>query len=63
MGILLLEAKSATNQSFELISSKKDGGAEIGRIARATVEIVDVEKMFWRAHIQPAAHGQVFFGI
>ena len=58
-GVLLFEAKSATNQSFELIISKKDGGAEIARITRAMpVEIADVEKMFWRANIRPAAYGQ-----
>jgi len=58
-GVLLFEAKSATNQSFVLIISKKYGGAEIARIARAMpVEIVDVEKMFWRANIRPAAYGQ-----
>ena len=59
MGVLLFEAKSATNQSFELIISKKDGGGEVGRITRAMpVEMVDVEKMFWRANIRPAAFGQ-----
>jgi hypothetical protein len=59
MGILLFEAKSATNQSFELIITKKSDSTEVGRITRAMpVEIVDVEKMFWRANIRPAAYGQ-----
>jgi hypothetical protein len=59
MGVLLFEAKSATNQSFELIISKKDGGGEVGRITRAMpVEIVDVEKLYWQANIRPAAYGQ-----
>ena len=59
MGVLLFEAKSPTNQSFELIISKKDGGGEVGRITRAMpVVMEDVEKMFWRANIRPAAYGQ-----
>jgi hypothetical protein len=59
MGVLLFEAKSATNQSFELIITKKSDSTEVGRITRAMpVEIVDVEKMFWRANIRPAAYGQ-----
>lgn len=59
MGVLLFEAKSATNKSFELIISKKDGGGEVGRITRAMpVEIADVEKLFWQTNIRPAAYGQ-----
>jgi len=59
MGVLLFEAKSPTNQSFELVISKKDNGQEIVRISRALpVEIDGVEKMYWRANIRPAAYGQ-----
>lgn len=52
MAVLLFESKSATNQSFELIVSKK-GGGEIVRISRALpVEIDDVEKMYWRSNME-----------
>jgi len=60
MGALLFEAKSATNQSFELIITKKSSGAEIASILRPLpVEIVEnPESMYWRANIRPAAYGQ-----
>ena len=58
MGVLLFESKAATDQSFELIVSK-NGGGEVARIARALpIELDDVEKMYWRANIRPAAYGQ-----
>jgi hypothetical protein len=58
MGVLLFESTSATNQSFELIVTK-NGGGEVARITRAIpVEMVEVEKMFWRSNIRPAAAGQ-----
>jgi hypothetical protein len=58
-GVLLFEAKSATNQSFELVIVKKDNGQEVARISRALpVEMEEVEKMYWRANIRSAAYGQ-----
>jgi hypothetical protein len=59
-GILLFEAASETDQSFELIITKKNGGAEIARIPRALpLEMVNnPESMYWRLNIRPAAMGQ-----
>jgi hypothetical protein len=59
MGVLLFESKSATNQSFELIVSKKSDSSEMARIpSEAWMNLVPVEDMFWRANIRPAANGQ-----
>ena len=58
-GVLLFETKSATNQCFELIVSKKEGGAEVARVSRAMpVEMGNVESLIWQANIRPAASGQ-----
>jgi hypothetical protein len=59
-GILLFEAVAETQNSFELVVSKKNGGGEVARIRRALpVEIVtNPEAYYWRLNLRPAADGQ-----
>jgi hypothetical protein len=60
MGVLLFEAKSATNQSFELIVSEKGKGGEVARIVRALpVEMVESpESLYWHVNIREVVKGK-----
>ena len=58
-GVLLLEANAATDQSFELIISKKKGGEQIARIPRAVPVVIEdnPEHFYWHLNLRPAADG------
>jgi pimeloyl-ACP methyl ester carboxylesterase len=59
MGVILVEAKSATNQPFEIIISEKKKRKEVVRILRALpVEIVEnPESLYWRVNIRDVVKG------
>ncbi len=58
-GVLLFESKLASNQSFELIISKKSDNSEMARLpSESWMNLVPVEQMYWQANIRSAASGQ-----
>jgi hypothetical protein len=57
-GVLLFESSSATNQSFELIITKKSDNSEMARVpSEAWMNLVPVEHMYWQANIRSVANG------
>ncbi len=59
MGVLIFESTEETNQSFELIVTKKQGGNTRAHIKDVLkMKTKKVENLYWRANIRPAAYNQ-----
>jgi hypothetical protein len=58
-GVLLIEAKKETEQSFELVVSERQTGLNIARIKDiCKLSTKKVEKLYWRADLRPAIYDE-----
>ena len=59
MGVLLIEAKKETEQSFELVICRKSDKSEMARIKDiCKLSTKKVEKLYWRADLRPAIYDE-----